>query len=1131
MAALSHGPGGAALSDPHAHADVAGQQARLRRTVGVVLGLFLLFLIVWRWPIGSPFAGAAQYVPLHIGLETASIVAAMLVFGITWDGYARDRAGNVVILGTALLVAALIDFVHLLSFAGMPDLVTPSGHEKAINFWLCARLVVALAFLVAAVRPWQPLKHSRSRHLILGTGLAITVLVVWAGLYEPSWWPRTFIVGQGLTTFKVAAEYAIDAVMAVPLVLFYVRARRGHQAYDATSLFAAVAISMQSELAFTLYSDVTDIFNLLGHVYKIIAYLYLYRAMFVASVHQPIERAVRAEEETQRATRWTAELLANLPTAVVVHAADSRVRYGNPAALKFLGLTEGQLLGRAAMDPDWQFLREDGSPMPLEEYPVMQVLATGEAVQGAVVGVRRRQGAEPSWGWATGFPEVDPQGAIREVVVSFTDVTERIRGDRALRRSEEAYRSLVTAMAEGVVVQDADGRITAANPAAERIERRPAAEMVGGPIGEAWQHAVHGDGSPFAVDLQPATLALRTGEPQSDVVMGLPRADGSHVWLSVNAQPLRSDGAHPSAVVTTFHDITQQREAAESMAHLNRELRAISLCNEALIRAEDEDTLLREICRIVNEEAGYRLAWVGMVEHDAAKSVRPVASAGDDDGYLAAAITWEDVSRGQGPCGTAIRTRRTASIRDFGSDHAGAPWRDAALAHGYRSNISLPLLAQDGEVFGVLSIYSELPDAFTPEERRLLEELAGDLAFGISVLRTRESQAVLEAQLRQAQKMEVVGQLAGGIAHDFNNLLAAIRGYGELLRGELPPEDERSRRDLEEVLDAAARAELLTRQLLAFARRQVLVPVVLRPGEILSALAPMLGRVLGEQVELTVTVDPQAGRVRVDPGQLEQVILNLAINARDAMPGGGPLTIEVTRVDASDTEARTGSQEAAPGGYVLLTVADAGVGMDEATQAHLFEPFFTTKPEGRGTGLGLATVYGIVRQSGGHISIESALGVGTTVRVFLPRTVEEAHAVPETGAPPGPAPRGSETVLLVEDDAAVRGFASRVLRSLGYRVLEAGAGADALGLAAAHDGPIDALVTDIVMPGMAGTSLATRLAEARPGLCVLYMSGYSSGALGPDLPSDVAFLGKPFSSEALGRALRAALDRVEAAAG
>jgi two-component system cell cycle sensor histidine kinase/response regulator CckA len=401
-------------------------------------------------------------------------------------------------------------------------------------------------------------------------------------------------------------------------------------------------------------------------------------------------------------------------------------------------------------------------------------------------------------------------------------------------------------------------------------------------------------------------------------------------------------------------------------------------------------------------------------------------------------------------------------------------------------------------------------------------EFAGRRAR-LVLARDVSAQRHLEEQLRQSQKMEAVGQLAGGIAHDFNNLLTAILGSTQLLLHNTSPGDPR-REDAEEIRHAGLRAAELTRQLLAFSRRQVLAPKVLDLNAVVANMDRMLRRLLGEDVELATSLDPAAGAVNADPGQLEQVLLNLAVNARDAMPGGGRLSIGTTRVTLLEEHVERRHRMPA-GDYACLAVADSGVGMDETTQAHLFEPFFTTKEVGKGTGLGLATVYGIVKQSGGYIWVYSEAGHGTTVKVYLPRVLGVAEA-PAPAAEPQPVRGGDETVLLVEDAAPVRTLARRSLEARGYRVLDAADGASALELSARHGGGIDILVTDVVMPGMSGRELAERLAPERPSMKVLYTSGYTDDAMVRQgvLNAGVAFLQKPFVPDTLTRKVREVLD-------
>jgi signal transduction histidine kinase len=382
----------------------------------------------------------------------------------------------------------------------------------------------------------------------------------------------------------------------------------------------------------------------------------------------------------------------------------------------------------------------------------------------------------------------------------------------------------------------------------------------------------------------------------------------------------------------------------------------------------------------------------------------------------------------------------------------------------------------------------------------------------------------LEEQYRQAQKMEAVGRLAGGVAHDFNNLLTVINGYGEVLLESLPA-GHPAREMVAEIRGAGERAAALTRQLLAFSRKQPAAPRVLDLNALVRDLDRMLRRLIGEDVEFATATAPDLWPVTADPGHLEQVVVNLVVNARDAMPRGGKLTVETRNVVLDDAYARA-TADARPGPHVLLAVTDTGVGMDRATLDRALEPFFTTKGPSHGTGLGLATVYGVVKQAGGHVALYSEPGRGTTVKVYLPPT-----DVPVTQTPDRPIarplPRGTETVLLVEDEDAVRALTRHVLRVAGYAVLEAADGRQAVRVADGYAGRIDLLVTDVVMPHLGGREVADALAGRHPGLRVLFLSGYSDDAVVRHglVDRDVAFLQKPFTPADLARKVREVLDR------
>ena len=410
----------------------------------------------------------------------------------------------------------------------------------------------------------------------------------------------------------------------------------------------------------------------------------------------------------------------------------------------------------------------------------------------------------------------------------------------------------------------------------------------------------------------------------------------------------------------------------------------------------------------------------------------------------------------------------------------------------------------------------------------LLEATTRNLLVGgrpgrISAVRDITALRSLERQLRQAQKMEAVGRLAGGVAHDFNNLLTAIFGYAELLAEELPP-GHSGLEDLQEIRTAATRASALTRQLLAFSRQQVLQPVVLNLNDVVEGVGKMLHRLLGEDVELETHLARDAGNVKADAGQLEQVIINLAVNARDAMPTGGKLTIETANMDL-DVGYAEQHQPVIPGPYVMLAVSDTGTGMDEIIKAKVFEPFFTTKEPGKGTGLGLATVYGIVKQSGGYVWLYSELGKGTTFKIYLPR-VDAPRDTPVVAPSPAGSVAGTETLLLAEDDPLLLPLARALLAKLGYRILDARDAAEALAVARAHEGHIHLLVSDVVMPGGGGFQLATQLQAERPTMRVLYMSGYTDEAVVRHglLERGLNYLQKPFTPAVLARRIRDVLD-------
>ncbi len=657
---------------------------------------------------------------------------------------------------------------------------------------------------------------------------------------------------------------------------------------------------------------------------------------------------------------------------------------------------------------------------------------------------------------------------------------ERHRALASLRTSEHRYRELMQGASDAIFIADAEsGEIVEANPRAAELIGRPLEELIG--MNQSELHPADAREHYRATFRKHAKMG-RAVHAGAEVV----RADGRRVPVEISANTIESGGRR--LVQGIFRDMTPHVEAARTLQRLNRALLAYSGCNRALVRATDETSFLAEMCRVIVEEAGYRMAWVGLARDDAERSVEPVAQAGSEEGYLAEIrITWGDEPTGQGPSGSAIRTRKPQVIQDLFHEPRFAPWREAASARGYASSVSLPFDGEGDHALGVLNVYAAEAHAFDEAEVALLAELADDVAHGIRTLRGRTERRQLEAeraglerQLRQAQKMEAIGTLAGGIAHDFNNILQAIVGYADLGH-DILPDNHPARAYLEHILRGAQRATDLVNQILTFSRQgeSRRRPCALQP--VIKEALKLLGATLPSTIEVRAEIDPACPKAIADPTQILQVVMNLATNAYHAMRDtGGRLSVSL---------APHWEQENAAQPWLRLTVRDTGCGMDRATGERIFDPFFTTKEVGEGTGLGLAVVHGIVTDHQGRIRVESAPGAGTTVTVDLPAAEVEEEG---TAGEPAALPEGrGESIAVVDDDEEVGTILGGILEALGYRPILFTDPRRAL--VAIRDDPTltDLVITDQVMPGMTGGELACALDALRPDLPVILLTGYA----------------------------------------
>lgn len=645
-----------------------------------------------------------------------------------------------------------------------------------------------------------------------------------------------------------------------------------------------------------------------------------------------------------------------------------------------------------------------------------------------------------------------------------------------LRREKSMVRTVLETMPVGVWVTDADGAILMGNAAAEEIWG--GIRDLGLNRNDTYKGWRTDTGKSLAPDEWPISRVLATSGMVAAEEVHIESFDGLRKTILTGAAPVLDDEGRLTGVVGVHQDITERKRAEEALRQSEATMRYIIKHDPNAIAIYDRD--LRYIAvsdRYVEDYGIDGESLVGKHHYEVFPEIPQ---------------RWRDVHQ-RVLAGAVEREEDDSFVR-----------LDGSLT--YNSWECRPWYEPSGSIGGIIT-YTE-----DTTERRVAQE---------ALLASEE-------QLRQSQKMEAIGQLAGGIAHDFNNLLTAILGYSDMILSDEAAQCLPLRDDVEAIKSAAERAASLTKQILAFSRRQSLQPVVASLNDVVAGMDSLLRRTLGEHIDLVTVLHPKLGLNEVDPHQFEQVLMNLAVNARDAMPAGGKLTLETANAELSDEYCQTHS-EVTPGPYVVLSISDTGVGMDKETKSHMFEPFFTTKAPGIGTGLGLATVYGIVRQSGGSISVSSELGEGTTFKIYLPRVSAPSSLIDQSPSPDAPPSRGQETIMVVEDEESLRRLVSRILGELGYTVVTAAQAAEALEILATTETSIDLLLTDIVLPGgIQGSELAMSLETSRPHLPVLLMSGYTRDAITHDgrLRDGVNYLEKPFTPQTLVEKVREVLDQV-----
>jgi PAS domain S-box-containing protein len=779
--------------------------------------------------------------------------------------------------------------------------------------------------------------------------------------------------------------------------------------------------------------------------------------------------------------------------------------YGNDAAEQLMGYPLSELLQMNVM----QLAALEYHPLINER--LQQQLASGTNEKAFEIEIRHKDGHR-IWTEMTTRRVYDQDHKMIGIQGVARDITERRRAAESLT----LFRALIDHANDAIeVVDPKTGCFLDVNAKAGVIHGYTREEYLGltiaqidpefGDIGEkAWQ--VHMDA------LQKFGSLVFESKHR--------RKDGVIFPVEINASYIRLERDYILAVV---RDITERKSMEKSIRQLNRVYAVLSGINELIVRENNPQTLFEGACRIAVEKGKFHLAWIGLV-NGPTQPIQLAAQAGANADTLAALKqVFTNPDMGCAFTKRAVETGEHAVCNDVTHSPEAAPWRQLALERGYLSLVSLPLNLQ-GQRAGVLNLYAGEAGFFDSGELRLLDELATDISFALEINRQEIERRQLEEQFRQAQRMEGIGQLAGGVAHDFNNILAVIQMQVDLFKTTCKASNVQL--DFANEINAATqRAATLTRQLLMFSRKQTLQPQDLDLNESINNMTKMLRRTLGENIQMQFKFAMEKLFVHADAGMMDQILMNLAVNARDAMSGGGKIIVETGAIDF-DQQTAAQSAKIRPGAYVCLSVSDTGCGIPPENLQRIFEPFFTTKDPGKGTGLGLATVFGIVQQHQGWVDVYSEVGQGSTFRIYLPRLTnktEQKAAVSTSAALRG----GNETILLVEDDAYFRASLRKALSQFGYRVLEAINGIEALEVWKQHQSEVRLLLTDMVMPGgVTGKDLGERFSKENPKLKIVYMSGYSAEVAGKGFPlkEGVNFLTKPFQADKLAQIVRSNLD-------
>ena len=816
-------------------------------------------------------------------------------------------------------------------------------------------------------------------------------------------------------------------------------------------------------------------------------------------------RSIQVDKLRRKSEGQFLRLFQSMAQGVIFQDRSGQITHANPAAEKILGLSLAQLQGRSSADPRWKAIHEDGSDFPGEEHYAMVALETGRATAGMMGIFNPRENCH-RWINVHATPEFLPGDDVPYRVFStFEDVTELRRAEEELREKKDFAELLLDTAQAVILILDNDGRIVSFNSYLEDLTGYALPEVAG----RKWIPTFIPPKEHASVQ-QLFDDAIRD-IPTSGKTNSILTKRGNEIHIEWYNKTIKDKTGATAGLLSVGHNVSE-RKLTEDLYRVRLELMEFSVTHslESILQKA-----LDEIGDLVQSPIGFyhfvhpdqnSLSLQKWSSRTQAEFCRTQGQ--DAHNSVDAAGVWAD----------CVRESRPVIHNDYASlaTKKGMPEGHAALTR----ELVVPVI-REKNIVAIVGVGNK-PADYGARDVRIVSYLA-DIAWEITERKRAEHRkAELENQLRQSQKMEAIGRLSGGVAHDFNNLLTVIQGYSDIIEESLA-DDDPNKENLRQIIKASNSAAGLTQQLLAFSRKQIIAPQVIDVNAVLLHSKELLRRLIGEDIDLAFYSGRDVGKIKMDASQIDQILVNLAVNARDAMPEGGKLTFETQVVNLDGRKCQTCFQPMY-GEHVMIAVSDTGTGMDAATQAQIFEPFFTTKEKGKGTGLGLSTIHGITHQNDGHINVYSEPGIGTTFKLYLPVS-REKQKISRTFQSKKEL-QGSETILLAEDMKIVRKLAEKVLRLHGYNVIEAANGEEAQARAKEAAGAIDLLLTDVVMPKMSGRQLYDILAADIPGLTVLYMSGYTDNAIAHHgiLDEGTNFIQKPFKPDDLMAKIRAVLD-------